>query len=86
MNAEIDDLLTAAAAAVHAAQTALRKGASPRDLDVLRKANGLTPTRSDDAITKSATAALADLNRRLDRLEAGRDIDAQTPRKTYSVS
>jgi hypothetical protein len=86
MNAEIDDLLSAALSAVHAAQAALRKGASPRDLDVLRKANGLTPRRSDDATAKAATVALADLNRRLDKLEAGRDMDSQTPHKTYSVS
>jgi hypothetical protein len=60
--------------------------------DVLRKSDlldGALPpraSRSDDATAKAALAALADAQRRLDKLEAGRDMDSQSPRKTYSVS
>jgi hypothetical protein len=74
MNAEIDDLLSTALSAVHAAQAALRKGASPRDLDILRKANGLTTTdapprasSADDVLTM-----IDEANRRLDKLEGAR--------------
>jgi hypothetical protein len=54
--------------------------------DVLRKADGLHPraSRSDDAATK-ALATLADAERRVARLEAAKDLDAQhAPRKTAS--
>ena len=86
---EIESAIEHAINALALAKLALQKSSllpAFIESDVIRKANGLTPTRSDDAITKAATAAIADLNRRLDKLEAGRDIDAQTPRKTYSVS
>jgi hypothetical protein len=55
--------------------------------DVLRKADLIDePRASGNDIVKAALAALADPERRLDKLEAGRDLDAQSPRKTYSVS
>jgi hypothetical protein len=86
MNAEIDDLLTAAAAAVHAAQTALRKSATPRKIDILRKLDDPQPRASEDNPAARALANLADAERRLDHLEAQRDLDAQAPRKTWAQS
>jgi hypothetical protein len=81
---EIDDALSAALMALSAAQATLRKGASTRDLDVLRKAD-LDPPRASDAVTK-ALDTLADAEQRLERLEAARDIDAQMPRKTWRAT
>jgi hypothetical protein len=90
MNAEIDDLLSAALSAVHAAQAALRKGASPRDLDVLRKSDlsddhRPRASRSDDVLARTLDA-LADLERRAAAIEGARDMDSQTARKTWTIS
>jgi hypothetical protein len=48
--------------------------------DVVRKADLAEPK---DDIAKRALAILDDAKRRIERLEAQRDLDAQTPRKTY---
>jgi hypothetical protein len=61
--AEIDDALSNALIALHAAQAVLRKGAAPRELDVLRKLDEL-PRANGDAIAKRGLDALADLERR----------------------
>jgi hypothetical protein len=80
---EIDDLLTTAISALSTAQVLLRKGAKPSDIDVLRK-GALWEPRAEPmtkAAVERALDTLADLNRRLDSLEA-RDLDAQHTRKT----
>jgi hypothetical protein len=81
---EIDDALSNALNALSAAQLTLRKGASPRELDILQKAFLGDDPRASDAM-RAAQDAQDDLKRRLDHLEAGRDMDSQ-PRKTYSIS
>jgi hypothetical protein len=53
------------------------------DSDVLRKADLDPPRASEDDVAKRGLEMLADAERRLARLEAARDLDAQTPRKTY---
>jgi hypothetical protein len=79
---ELDDALSNALHALSAAQATLRKSLPGRAIDVLRKSdlldNALPPrdSLSDDAATK-ALAALADATSRIERLEAGRDCDAQ---------
>jgi hypothetical protein len=82
--AEIDDALSEALHALSAAQAVLRKGASTHDLDVLRKSDLIDAlpraSRSDDVLAK-----LDEANRRLDRLEAGRDMDSQSLRKTHTI-
>jgi hypothetical protein len=89
--AEIDDALSAALHALSAAQATLRKGASTRDLDVLRKlddqpraSTALVGRDGSGAIAKAATA-LADLERRVARQEAQRDLDAQYPARKTAV-
>ena len=83
---EIESAIEHAINALGLAKLALSKSSIPvfSESDVLRKANGLTPVRSDDA-AKAATAALDDAARRLDRLEAGHDLDAQI-RKTWTIA
>jgi hypothetical protein len=86
---EIDDALSNALNALSAAQLTLRKGASPRDLDILRKSDLTDQPRASTAMQggdalKRAQDAMDDLHRRMDRLEAGRDMEAQTTRKTYT--
>jgi hypothetical protein len=82
--AEIDDALSEALHALSAAQAVLRKGASTHDLDVLRKSDLIDAlpraSRSDDVLAK-----LDEANRLLDRLEAGRDMDSQSLRKTHTI-
>jgi hypothetical protein len=71
---ELDDAISAALMALSAAQLTLRKGASPRDLDILRKAHlGDDPRASRGDVMKRAQDAMADLDTRLARLEASRD-------------
>jgi hypothetical protein len=72
---ELDDAISAALMALSAAQLTLRKGASPRELDILRKAHlGDDPStrviKSGDELMKSARASLDDLMARMDKLEA----------------
>jgi hypothetical protein len=83
---EIESAIEHAINALGLAKLALSKSSIPvfSESDVLRKANGLTPVRSDDA-AKAATAALDDLNARLDRLEAAKDLAAQV-RKTWRIA
>jgi hypothetical protein len=78
---EIDDALSAALMALSAAQATLRKGASTRDLDVLRKLDN--EPRASDAYdpAKRALGILDDAERRIERLEAQRDLDAQHERR-----
>jgi hypothetical protein len=68
----------------------LHKATWPEEAgDIIRKSDLLDhlPRASQSVdVSIKALVALESLNRRLDKLEAGRDIDAQTPRKTYSVS
>ena len=78
---EIDDALSAALMALSAAQATLRKGASTRDLDVLRKADLDPPRASEDDVAKRALGILDDAERRIERLEAQRDLDAQHERR-----
>jgi hypothetical protein len=79
---EIDDALSNALNALSAAQLTLRKGASPRDLDILRKAHlGDDPRASRGDAVKRAQAVIDDLNARMDRLEA-----AQPRKPAYSIS
>jgi hypothetical protein len=80
---EIDDALSTALNALSAAQLTLRKGASPRDLDILRKAHlGDDPRASQgDAIMKRAQDAMDDLKRRMDALEA-----AQPRKPAYTIT
>jgi hypothetical protein len=76
---EIDDALSNALNALSAAQLTLRKGASPRDLDILRKSDltdqprASTAMQEGDAIMKAAQDAMNDLDNRLARLEAAQD-------------
>jgi hypothetical protein len=81
---EIDDALSTALHALSAAQAVLRKSLPGRSLDVLRK-DALSEPRASAASDpkERALALLADAERRIERLEASRDLDAQTPRKTY---
>jgi hypothetical protein len=84
---ELDDALSNALNALSAAQLTLRKGASPRDLDILRKAflgdypRASTAMQGGDAIMKRSQHTLDDLNARMAVLEA-----AQTTRKTYTIT
>jgi hypothetical protein len=88
---EIESAIEHAINALGLAKLALSKSALPAfsESDVLRKSDLIDTlpraSLTGDAITKAATAALADLNRRLDKLEAGRDLDNQT-RKTWAIS
>lgn len=82
MNVEkIDQILSDALHALGSAQAELRKNASARDLgDILRKVN--EPRASEDDLSKRALDMLADAERRMDRLEAAKERDAQhTTRK-----
>jgi hypothetical protein len=74
---EIDDALSAALMALSAAQATLRKGASTRDLDVLRKAD-LDPPRASDTYdpAKRALGVLADAERRITALESAAVAEA----------
>jgi hypothetical protein len=86
---EIDDALSDALNSLAAAQATLRKSLPGRAIDVLRKSDltdDALPRASltADAATK-AIAMLDDATRRLERLEAGRDCDAQTARKSYTI-
>jgi hypothetical protein len=83
----IDQILSDALHALGAAQAELRKNASARELgDVLRKSDLLDALpRASVTEADRVLAKLAEANARLDRLEAGRDCDAQT-RKTWTVS
>jgi hypothetical protein len=85
---ELDDAISAALMALSAAQLTLRKGASIHDIDVLRKKaflGGDSRASEGDAM-KRAQDAMDDLDARLVRLEAGRDMEAQTTRKTYTIT
>jgi hypothetical protein len=88
---EIESAIEHTINALGLAKLALSKSALPAfsESDVLRKSDLIDTlpraSLTGDAITKAATAALADLNRRLDKLEAGRDLDNQT-RKTWAIS
>jgi hypothetical protein len=54
--------------------------------DILRKAHlSDDPRASRGDAVKRAQDVLDDLHRRMDRLEAGRDMEAQTTRKTYTI-
>ena len=84
---ELDDALSNALHALNAAQAVLRKGASTRELDILRKANlaDREPRAGQgDAIVKASLDMLADVERRMAQLEAQRDLEA-APRKTYTI-
>jgi hypothetical protein len=84
---EIDDALSNALNALSAAQLTLRKGASPRDLDILRKAflgdypRASTAMHGGDAIIKRAQSAMDDLNARMAVLEA-----AQPRKPAYTIT
>jgi hypothetical protein len=75
---ELHDALSAALHALSAAQATLRKSLPGRSIDVLSKA---TAAPKDDP-SAEALAKLADAGRRLERLEAAKDYDAQH-RKTF---
>jgi hypothetical protein len=78
---EIDDALSAALHALSAAQATLRKSLPGRSIDVLQKADLAEPRDVADI----ALAQLADADRRLERLEATSDLEAQyATRKTYA--
>jgi hypothetical protein len=82
---EIDDALSNALNALSAAQLTLRKGASPRELDILQKAFLGDDPRASDAM-RAAQDAQDDLKRRLDHLEAGRDMDSQVRKNLLDQS
>ena len=73
---EIDDALSAALMALSAAQATLRKGASTRDLDVLRKLDN--EPRASDAYdpAKRALGILDDAERRITALESAAVAEA----------
>jgi hypothetical protein len=82
---ELDDALSAALHSLAAAQAVLRKSLPGRKIDVLRKADLDLPRASDagDAASRPL-ALLEDAKRRVERLEAQRDLDAQhAPRPRY---
>jgi len=80
---EIDDALSAALNSLAAAQAILRKSAPPRSLDVLRKIDEPRVVVDSYDPAKRALGVLDDAERRIERLEAQRDLDAQhAPRKT----
>jgi hypothetical protein len=72
---DLDDALSAALNSLAAAQAVLRKSLPGRSLDVLRKLADAEP-KVDPLVL------LADAERRLERLEAARDLDNQH-RKTF---
>lgn len=75
---EIDDALSAALNSLAAAQAVLRKSLPGRSLDVLRKLSDAEPK-------VDPLALLDDAERRIERLEAARDLDAQH-RKTFPLT
>jgi hypothetical protein len=81
---QIESAIEHAINALALAKLALSKSALPvfNDSDVLRKSD-LAESKDDPA--KRALAILDDSERRLERLEAARDLDAQhAPRKTLA--
>jgi hypothetical protein len=79
---EIDDALSAALHALCAAQATLRKGASTRDLDILRKADLAGAEPNVDPL-----ALLADAERRMTAIEVQRaaELEQGEARKTYTT-
>jgi hypothetical protein len=77
---EIDDALSAALNSLATAQAILRKSAPQRSLDVLRK---IDEPRASDTYdpARRALGILDDAERRIERLEAQRDLDAQHERR-----
>jgi hypothetical protein len=85
---EIESAIEHAINALGLAKLALSKSALPvfSQSDELRKARlGDDPRASRGDVMKTTQAAMADLNSRMDRLEAGRDMDLQS-RKTYTIA
>jgi hypothetical protein len=99
---ELDDAISAALMALSAAQLTLRKGASPRELDILQKAFlGDDPRASTskplsvDAIIKANAAfdaQMESMSATLDEIRKGLDAleagrDADSQaRKTYTIT
>jgi hypothetical protein len=83
---EIDDALSAALNSLAAAQAILRKGASTRDLDVLRKLDDPRVVVDSYDPARRALGIIDDLTLRLDNLEAQRaeELEAATAHKTYT--
>lgn len=84
---EIESAIEHAISALSLAKLALSKSALPmfNEGNVLLKADhGARKPPLGDAAAK-ALAGLEDINRRLDRLAAAADLDAQT-RKTWSIT
>jgi hypothetical protein len=82
---EIESAIEHAINALSLAKLALSKSALSvfNDRDVLRKADLDPPRAGEDDVAKRGLEMLANAERRIERLEAQRDLDAQTPRKTY---
>jgi hypothetical protein len=78
---EIDDALSAALNSLATAQAILRKSAPPRSLDVLRKIDEPRVVVDSYDPAKRALGILDDAERRIERLEAQRDLDAQHERR-----
>jgi hypothetical protein len=78
---EIDDALTAALNSLATAQAILRKSAPPRSLDILRKLDEPRVVVNLYDPAKRALGILDDAERRIERLEAQRDLDAQHERR-----